>query len=140
MAAEKAHAKTESLVGDIKAALHGIHGAGEALRGTSMQALDGVFHKSDGEVKNKAIAEGGIAEMEPGRERLEQVRGEHAHGHGAGSGAGLGQGSHFAGSRGHDVVGHGVHAHGEARQKGINDRIAMGAARKATVEEYERRA
>ena len=125
MAAEKVHAKTEGLAGDIKSALHGIHGAGETIRGTSMQALDGVFHKSEGEAKNKSIAEHGIAEMDPGRQRLEDLRGEHAHSHGTGTGHG--QGHHFADSRGHDGVGQGVSREAEA-----DDRMAMGAARKAT--------
>ena len=134
MAAEKAHAKTEGIVGDIKSALHGIHGAGEAIRGGSMQALDGVFHKQDGEAKNKAIAEHGIAEMEPGRERMEDIRGEQAHSHG--TGVGHGAGSHLASQRAHD--GQVAHVHGGARA--VDDRIAVGAARKATVEGYDRKA
>jgi hypothetical protein len=137
MTAERAHAKTESLVSDVKAALHGIHGAGEALRGTSMQALDGVFHKSDGEARNKAIAEKGLSEMEPGRERVHEIRGEYGHGHGVEKGRG--EGSHFIGARKEDINAHGgMGSGGEAGGEGLNERIAMGAARKATVEGYER--
>jgi hypothetical protein len=135
MAAAKAHAKTEGLVGDIKSALHGFHGAGEVIRGTSMEALDGVFHKREGEARNKEIAERGLAEMEPGWERIHQVEGEHAHshshshGHVHGHGVAAGAGSHFAREREHEhQVGH----------QEAGDRIALGAARKATAEEHER--
>ena len=88
-----------------------------------MQALDGVFHKQDGEARNKAIAEHGVAEMEPGKERAEQIRGEHAHSHGANVGHGVG--SHFAMDRAQK---------GQLHQSGVDDRIAMGAAREAPVE------
>jgi hypothetical protein len=133
MAADRLHQKSEGIVSDIKSALHGIHGAGEALRGGSMQALDGVFHKHDGEARNKEIAEKGIAEMEPARERTEQIRGEHAHSHGVGTG--YGQGSHFAKDRG------GQHVQvGAGQESGVDagERIAMGAARKATVDSQGR--
>ncbi len=127
MAAAKAHAKTEALVTDIKSTLRGIHGAGETLRGSSMQALDGILHKSDGEARNKATAEHGIAEMEPGRERVKQVHGEHAHSRGAG--ARHRAGSHFAKDRVHDRQFH---------QSGVIDSVAMGAAREATMEGHKR--
>jgi hypothetical protein len=135
MAADRLHAKSEGIVGDIKSALHGIHGAGEALRGGSMQALDGVFHKHDGEARNKEIADKGIAEMEPARERTEQIRGEHAHSHGVGTGHG--QGSHFAKERGGQYV-HGQVGAGQESGVEAGERIAMGAARKATMDSQGR--
>lgn len=86
--ADKVHQKTQGLVGDIKSGLHGIHGAGEALRGGAMEALDGIFHKHEGEERNKEIAERGLAEMRGGEGRVDS-RQQHPHAAG-------GQGSHFA--------------------------------------------
>ena len=85
--ADKVHKKTQGLVGDIKSGLHGIHGAGEALRGGAMEALDGIFHKSEGEERNKEIAERGLAEIRGGEATVE---GRHQHN------AAAGQGSHLA--------------------------------------------
>lgn len=109
--ADKIHDTTQSIVEDIKSGLHGIHGAGEALRGGAMEALDGVFHKKDGEAKDHEIYERGVAEMRGTEDRIEARRlhaqetehqrhefgGGHAnHGH-------AGQGSHFAEAHARDV-------------------------------------
>jgi hypothetical protein len=48
---------------DIKGAVKGIHGAGEAIRGTFNQAVDATFNEKAGEAKNKAVAEKGINEV-----------------------------------------------------------------------------
>ena len=85
--ADKVHKKTQDLVGDIKSGLHGIHGAGEALRGGAMEALDGIFHKHEGEERNKEIAERGLAEIRGGEAGIE---GRHQHN------PAVGQGSHLA--------------------------------------------
>jgi hypothetical protein len=49
---------------NIKGAVKGIHGAGEAIRGTFSQAVDTTFNDKAGEAKNKAVTEKGIKEME----------------------------------------------------------------------------
>jgi hypothetical protein len=49
---------------DIKGAVKGVHGAGEAIRGTFNQAVDTAFGDKAGEVKNKAVVEKGINEVE----------------------------------------------------------------------------
>lgn len=107
MAADKVHNTSQSIVGDIKSGLHGIHGAGEALRGGAMEALDGVFHKKDGEVKDREIYDRGVAEMRGTEDRFETKqpapRNEHQ---GIGQHhASHGQGSHFAGAHARDVPG-----------------------------------
>jgi len=101
MAADKVHNKTQAIVDDIKSGLHGIHGAGEAIRGGAMEALDGVFHKKEGEAKDRAIYEQGVAEMRGTEDRFEARQLQphqtdhhefgHHHDH-----ASHGQGSHFA--------------------------------------------
>ena len=45
-----------------------------------MEALDGVFHKKDGEAQNKEIADRGLANMR----ETESHFGQHGHGHGSG--------------------------------------------------------
>lgn len=97
-----------------------------------MQALDGVFHKQEGEARNKEITERGISEMEPARERTEQIRGEHAHSHGAGSGKGAG--SHFAKERAFE----GQRLQLPGQESGVDHKIALSAARKASTEHHNR--
>lgn len=46
-----------------------------------MEALDGVFHKKDGEAQNKAIAHRGLANMK----ETESHFGQHGHAHGNGA-------------------------------------------------------
>jgi hypothetical protein len=131
--AEKIHNTTQGIVGDIKAGLHGIHGAGEALRGGAMEALDGVFHKRDGEAKDREIYERGVAEMRGTEERIEAReaqfhQGEHqpssGHHHGQ---AGHGQGSHFADAHAKDA------AATTARE---NEAESLGAAKLAWQEKH----
>jgi hypothetical protein len=64
---------------DIKAAVKGIHGAGEAIRGTINQSVDTAFNDKAGEVKNRAVTENGINEVES----ADRTAGE---GHGAAKG------------------------------------------------------
>jgi len=49
---------------DLKGAVKGIHGAGEAIRGTFNQSVDAAFHDKAGEAKNQAVTEKGIGEVE----------------------------------------------------------------------------
>ncbi|KIX94644.1 uncharacterized protein Z520_09690 [Fonsecaea multimorphosa CBS 102226] len=111
--AEKLHETAQNIVGDIKSGLHGIHGAGEALRGGAMEVLDTVFHKTEGEERNREIAEQGLAEMRGSEGRFEerhhqyeahhlgtQHRAEKDHHHNTNHG----QGSHFADARSKDLA------------------------------------
>ena len=50
-------------INDIKSAAKGIHGAGEALRGTFNAAVDDVAHDDAGRAKNAAIADKGFQTM-----------------------------------------------------------------------------
>lgn len=81
--AERTHKASEGFVGDIKSAVHGFTGAGDAIRGGAMEALDGVFHKKDGEAQNKEIADRGLANMR----ETESHFGQHGHAHGSAVGA-----------------------------------------------------
>lgn len=52
---------------DIKSRCQrGIHGAGEAIRGTINQSVDTAFDDKAGEAKNRAVTEKGINEVESG--------------------------------------------------------------------------
>ena len=53
-----------NLGSDIKGAVKGIHGAGEAIRGTFNQGVDAAFNDKAGEAKNQAVTEKGITEVE----------------------------------------------------------------------------
>jgi len=61
--ADKTQQTTRGVLGDIKSAARGIKGAGDAIRGTFNESLDTAFNEPEGEVKNKNIAEKGIADM-----------------------------------------------------------------------------
>jgi len=94
----KMHQKTQELVDDIKSGLHQVHGAGDAIRGGAMEALDAVFHKHEGEERNRAIAEEGIAEMNVEEDET-ALRSHHHHGDSAHAnpyGARQGEGNHLA--------------------------------------------
>ncbi|KAI9810900.1 MAG: hypothetical protein M1827_005759 [Pycnora praestabilis] len=57
----------------LKQGISGIHGAGEALRGTVNQAVDTAFNDKSGEVKNQAVANKGLNEMSDGQYRGDTV-------------------------------------------------------------------
>ncbi|KAJ9609349.1 hypothetical protein H2200_005676 [Cladophialophora chaetospira] len=98
--ADKVHNTTQGIVNDIKSGLHGIHGAGEAIRGGAMEALDGVFHKKEGEAKNREIYERGAAEMRGTEHRLEGQQSQHGFGPHHEQAR---PGSHFADAHARDV-------------------------------------
>ncbi|MCJ1392442.1 hypothetical protein MMC18_005309 [Xylographa bjoerkii] len=66
-------------VGAVKSAVGGVHGMGEAIRGTVNGAVDTAFNDQAGEAKNRSVAAKGVAEMQDG-----ELKG---HGDGAHAGA-----------------------------------------------------
>ena len=95
--ANKAHQATEEVVEGVESGLHCLHGAGEAIRGTAMEAIDKIFHSHEGELKNREIADKGIAEMQVAREELGDLPRHHRR-------VGSGEGSHFAESHAREVT------------------------------------
>lgn len=47
----------------FRSGVKGIHGIGEAIRGTAMDTLDTALHTNSAERKNRAIADQGFADM-----------------------------------------------------------------------------
>lgn len=62
--ADQTQKQTHGVLGDVKSALKGVKGAGDTIRGTFNESVDTAFHQREGEVKNKAIKDKGIADME----------------------------------------------------------------------------
>jgi hypothetical protein len=62
--ADQTQKQTHGVLGDVKSALKGVKGAGDTIRGTFNESVDTAFHEREGEAKNKAIKEKGIADME----------------------------------------------------------------------------
>ncbi|KIW46091.1 uncharacterized protein PV06_01781 [Exophiala oligosperma] len=99
---DKIQHATDQVVGSIESGIHRIHGAGDAIRGTAMEALDKVLHSREGEERDREIAERGRAEMETAgewerdgsRSKLQARRRSTSR-----SSAGVGEGSHLAQSR-----------------------------------------
>jgi len=60
---------------DIKSAVKGIHGAGEALRGNINQTVDTAFNDKSGQVKNETVAQSGVNEMETADARASATHG-----------------------------------------------------------------
>jgi len=85
---------TQSIGNQIRSGLKGIHGVGEAIRGTAMEATDEAFNTPEGAVKNKAIADRGVADAERAGDSIS------SHGHG---GVGSGTGTNAAAATGAGV-------------------------------------
>lgn len=62
--ADQTQRQTHGVLGDVKSALKGVKGAGDTIRGTFNESVDTAFNEREGEAKNKAIKEKGIADME----------------------------------------------------------------------------
>jgi hypothetical protein len=62
--ADQTQKQTHGVLGDVKSALKGVKGAGDTIRGTFNESVDTAFHEREGQVKNKAIKEKGITDME----------------------------------------------------------------------------
>jgi hypothetical protein len=78
--AERTHTTSNSIADDIKTAVHGFTGAGDAIRGTINETIDGIFHNKQSDesiAKNRTIADHGFADMKKAEDRV-----EHGHGHG----------------------------------------------------------
>ncbi|OAP59736.1 hypothetical protein AYL99_04738 [Fonsecaea erecta] len=140
--AENLHQTAQNIVEDIRSGLHGVHGAGDVLRGGAMEALDRIFHKQEGEERNREIAQHGLAEMRGTEYRFEEKHRQYealhvgAHG-GVGDDhhhhAGHGQGSHLAHSRAKDVA---VEEHHKETGIVSEEGDSLSAARAAMQEKY----
>ncbi|KIV89317.1 hypothetical protein PV10_08894 [Exophiala mesophila] len=74
--AESGQPKGGSILGDVKSAIKGIRGAGDALRGQFNESVDTAFQDGVGEAKDKAIKERGIADMSQADTRFRKSRHE----------------------------------------------------------------
>ncbi|MCJ1248205.1 hypothetical protein MMC30_005422 [Trapelia coarctata] len=61
--------KPHDAVQSAKSVLTGVHGMGESIRGSFNQAVDTAFGDKTGEVKNEAVTEKGLNEMNDGEYR-----------------------------------------------------------------------
>lgn len=61
---DRTQEKTHSVVGDVKSALKGVKGAGDAIRGTVNESVDTAFQDGEGEALNKSVKEKGFANMD----------------------------------------------------------------------------
>lgn len=90
---------TGSKVGnDIKGAFKGIHGVGETIRGTVNQSVDTAFNDKAGEVKNRAVTEKGLNEMDSADRTVGNARGVTTGGVARGTKTGAGAHSGAAGN------------------------------------------
>jgi hypothetical protein len=71
---DRTQEKTHGFVGDIKSALKGVKGTGDAIRGTVNESIDTAFNDKGGEVQNKAIKEKGISDMEQADHHFSQAQ------------------------------------------------------------------
>ncbi|RVX70069.1 hypothetical protein B0A52_06241 [Exophiala mesophila] len=74
--AESGQPKGGSVLGDVKSAIKGIRGAGDALRGQFNESVDTAFQDGVGEAKDKTIKERGIADMNQADTRFRKSRHE----------------------------------------------------------------
>ncbi|RFU25438.1 hypothetical protein B7463_g10900, partial [Scytalidium lignicola] len=73
--ADKVLKTAQNIADGIKGGVHGVHGAGEMIRGGAMEAVDNLFDEPGGEQKNRTIADKGAAEM---KRSENQVKGGHS--------------------------------------------------------------
>lgn len=92
-AADPSTDHTGKIAKDIKSTLHGIRGAGDAIRGTAMEAVDAAAHSKEGEARNRAIAEKGAVDVKSADQRFGERRAEH---HTVGPAAGTHDAGHGA--------------------------------------------
>lgn len=78
--------RSGKLVTDVKSTIQGIKGAGDAIRGTAMEAVDSAAKSKEGEARNHAIAEKGAIDFKSADQRFGERRAEH---HTTGPAAGL---------------------------------------------------
>jgi hypothetical protein len=69
--------RTHKFTDDVKSAFRGIRGAGDAIRGTAMEAVDTAADSKEGEARNHALAQKGVNDMEGADQRFGQRREEH---------------------------------------------------------------
>lgn len=74
--AESGQPKSGGILGDVKSAIRGVRGAGDALRGQFNESVDTAFQDGLGESKDKAIKERGIADMNQADTRFRKSRHE----------------------------------------------------------------
>lgn len=78
---DRTQEKTQGVLGDVKAALKGVKGAGDTIRGTVNESIDTAFNEREGEVANRAVKERGIADMEATDQHFTQTNTETAKPH-----------------------------------------------------------
>jgi len=66
--------KTHDAVDNVKSAIAGIHGAGEAIRGTFNQAVDSAAGDDLSEVKDASVVNKGMDEINNGKLRGHTAR------------------------------------------------------------------
>jgi hypothetical protein len=96
---------------DIKGAVKGIHGAGEAIRGTFNQSVDTAFNDKAGEAKNRVVTEKGINEVESADRTVGAGRGVATGGVTGGTTTGAGTHSGAVGNMQSDQAATGTMAH-----------------------------
>lgn len=70
--AESTQPKSGSVLGDVKSALKGVRGAGDAIRGQFNESVDAAFQDGLGESKNRAVKEKGIADLDQADARFKK--------------------------------------------------------------------
>jgi hypothetical protein len=123
--------KTQGVVGDVKSALKGIKGAGDAIRGSVNESVDTAFNEPEGKVHNQAIKEKGEADMQAADQRLTQP---HAAGTNTGvKTGGLGGTNSAAGGT---TTGAGAHSGGVGNMSSNVPSTGLGGEPTATRERY----
>jgi len=66
---------TNSVISDVKAAAKGVHGAGEAIRGTINRSVNEAFNDPAGQAKEQAVADKGMQEINQADAKLGSKQG-----------------------------------------------------------------
>lgn len=71
------HHSGKEFLHDLSSAAKGIHGMGDAFRGTVNKEIDHAFHDHKGEERERAVAEKGYADMRSADQRLNSSHDSH---------------------------------------------------------------
>jgi hypothetical protein len=121
--ADRLSSFSHRLTSDVSSLVHGIHGAGEAIRGTANSTMDGLVtnHESKeggGRARDDAITKKGVAELQGAEAHF-----GHGTGHGQGGATTSGLGEHASGhghghGHEHSTVATGQYGHGQGTALG----------------------
>ncbi|KAK5198675.1 hypothetical protein LTR99_008322 [Exophiala xenobiotica] len=130
--ADRTQDKTHGVVNDVKSALKGIKGTGDAIRGTVNESVDTAFNDKQGVAANRAVKEQGEANMRAADQKLSQPHGTDTTSSGLRTGGVTGTATTADGT----TTGAGAHSGGVGNMRSDVPQTGLGGEPAPTRERY----